>query len=161
MSAQANVKTASLLSLTALTSDVAIGVDKTWDPDGIDANGVARYIDKSVTVQVGRPTFTISVRKPTSGSRMYKVTVKMAIPTLDITSPSTGTGIQPAPSKAYDTSCVMEFMLPERGVFAERNALYAHVASLFFTTINASDGSPTDVTNTPLRNAVVQLEPVW
>jgi len=162
MSAQAAVKTSTLLSMLNLkTTDAAIGVNQTLTPDGIDSKGVARYVDQAQVILVGRSSFSISVRKPTSGSRMYKVTAKYLQPTLDVTSPSTGTGIQPAPSKAYEHQAVLEFMIPERGTVQERSDMFSHVMSLFATSIDASDGSPTDVTNSPLRNAVVMLEPVW
>lgn len=161
MSQQLAVSTSSKISLTGVTTDAAIGIDKTFTPDGIDSAGVARWTDQSQSVLIGRPSLSLSVRKPTSGSRMYKVTMKLVLPTLDISSPSTGTGIQPAPSKAYDTTAVLEVMLPERGVFADRDLIYTTLQSLFYSTINASDGTPTDATNSPLRRAIAFLEPVW
>jgi hypothetical protein len=89
------------------------------------------------------------------------VTAKLVLPTLEQTSPSTMTGIQPAPTKAYDCTCVMEFMLPERSTLAERQKLFSEVASLFARTVNASDGSPTDSTGSPLENAVTTFETVY
>jgi len=55
----------------------------------------------------------------------------------------------------------MEFMLPERSTLAERQKLFSQVASLFARTINASDGSPTDATGSPLENAVTTFEQVY
>jgi hypothetical protein len=71
------------------------------------------------------------------------------------------TGIQPAPTKAYDCTCIMEFFLPERSTLLERQKLFSEVASLFARTVNASDGLPTDVTGSPLENAVTTFENVF
>jgi hypothetical protein len=103
----------------------------------------------------------MSVRPPTKASRVYKVTVKLVLPTLEQTSASTMTGIQPAPTKAYDCACIMEFFLPERSTLLERQTLFSRVASLFARTVNASDGAPTDATGTPVENAVTTFENVY
>lgn len=144
-----------------LTSDAAIGVDRTYDPEGFSLPGVARWVDRSGGIQVGYPAFTLSVRRPTKGSRVFKVTAKLVLPTLETISASTATGIAPAPTKAYDHTCVIEFMLPERGALAERTVLLNNVISLFMSTINASDGSPTDATGSPLRAAVLNFDPPY
>nr|QDH89969.1 MAG: hypothetical protein H1Bulk3020106_000002 [Leviviridae sp.] len=69
--------------------------------------------------------------------------------------------MQPAPTKAYDCSCMMEFLLPERSTLAERNALLSHVRSLFATTIQASDAAPSDSTGSPLTAAVANFDPAY
>jgi hypothetical protein len=144
-----------------ITRQAATGVNRTWSPVGFIQPGVAKWVDRSAGIAVGFPTLTLSVRQPTKASRMYKVTVKMAFPTLDITSPSTGSGIQPQPSKAYECAFIGEFIIPERATLAERTLLLDNLHSLFFSTITASDGAPSDTTGSPLRVAVVDLEPVF
>jgi hypothetical protein len=169
MSAIAAVKISSILdhSLARKTTSATVGVDSTLSPEGINPQGVAKWVNRSITtpnplgVAIGYPALTMSVRPPTKASRISKVTVKLVLPTLEQTSPSTMTGIQPAPTKAYDCSCVMEFMLPERSTLAERQALFSSVASLFLRTINASDDVPTDATASPLEAAVTTLENVY
>jgi hypothetical protein len=159
MPAIAAVKTSSILGPTEITTSATVGVDKTFDPEGFILPGVARWVDRSGGIAIGYPQFSLSVRPPTKASRIFKVTAKLVLPTLEQTSPSTATGIQPAPTKAYDCTCVMEFMLPERSTLAERNALLSHVRSLFITTITASDAVPSDVTGTPLIAAVANFDP--
>jgi hypothetical protein len=163
MSALAAIKLSSILdhSLARLSTSATVGVDKTLNPEGFITPGVARWVDRSGGIAIGYPAFTMSVRPPNKASRIYKVTAKLVLPTLEQTSPSTMTGIQPAPTKAYDCSCVMEFMLPERSTLAERQALFSTVASLFARTINASDGTPTDSTASPLENGVTAFEALW
>lgn len=163
MSAIAAVKLSGIIdhSLARLTTSATVGVDSTLSPEGINPQGVAKWVDRAGGIAIGYPALTMSVRPPTKGSRIYKVAVKLVLPTLEQTSPSTATGIQPAPTKAYDCTCVMEFMLPERSTLLERQTLFSRVASLFARTINASDAVPTDATGTPLENAVTTFENVY
>lgn len=158
MPAIAAIKTSSILSATESTTSATVGVDKTFDPEGFILPGVARWVDRSGGIAIGYPAFTLSVRPPTKASRVYKVTAKVSLPTLEQTSPSTATGIQPAPTKAYDCQCIMEFMLPERSTLVERQALLSHVRSFFATTIQASDALPTDSTGSPLTAAVSNFD---
>jgi hypothetical protein len=169
MSAIAAVKTSSILDFAParLTTSATVGVDSTLSPEGISPQGVAKWVNRAITatnpsgVAVGYPALTMSVRPPTKASRVYKVTAKLVLPTLEQTSPSTMTGIQPAPTKAYDCTCVMEFMLPERSTLLERQTLFSSVTSLFMRLINANDGNPTDATGSPLEAAVTTYENVY
>ena len=163
MSAIAAVKLSGILdhALARLTTSTTVSVDSTLNPEGINPQGIAAWVDRSGGIAIGYPRLTMSVRPPTKASRIYKVQVKLVLPTLEQTSPSTASGIQPAPTKAYDCTCVMEFFLPERSTLAERQKLFSEVASLFARTINASDGAPTDATGTPLENAVTTFETVY
>lgn len=158
MGAFAQMKLSSKVGATVLTTDAAVSVDKTYEPCGYVTPGVARYEDRSGGIACGYPAFTLSVRRPTKASRVFKVTAKLVIPTLEQTSPSTATGIQPAPTKAYDVTAVMDFLLPERSTLAERQMLISQAKSIFFATINASDGVPTDSSATPLIAAIENFD---
>lgn len=157
MSAIAPIKASTILGTTVRTTDAAIGVNHTFDPDGPAAPGVTRWVDRSGGIAVGYPALTLSVRKPSKSSRIYRVTAKVSRPTLD-TVGNAYNGITPGPSVAYSCGCVMEFMLPERSTAAERLALLNDVHSLFVATINASDDVPTDATGTPLLAAVQNFD---
>lgn len=171
MSAIASMKTAQPVSLALVANrldgvlktegDAAIGVSRTFDPEGFQLPGVARWVDRSGGIAVGYPAITLSVRSPTKTSRVYKVTCKVVLPTLEQTSASTATGIQPAPTKSYECTGIMEFLLPERSALWERKALFDTLASLFATTITASDGDPSDATASPLRAAVEDFNPPY
>lgn len=163
MSAIAAVKLSSKLdfALARLTTDAAVGVDSTLSPEGINPQGIASWVDRSGGIAIGYPRLTFSVRPPTKVSRVYKVTAKLVLPTLEQTSASTSTGIQPAPTLAYNCSCLMEFFLPERSTLAERQKLFSEAASLFARVINASDNVPTDSTGSPLETAVTTFENVY
>lgn len=169
MSAIAAVSLSSIIdhAPARLTTSATVGVDDVLSPEGISPQGVAKWVNRSITtpnplgVAIGYPALTMSIRPPTKASRISKVTVKLVLPTLEVTAPSTMTGIQPAPTKAYDCMCVMEFMLPERSTLAERQSLFSQCASLFARLINANDGTPTNATGSPLEAAVTTLENVY
>lgn len=163
MAAIASIFTSSIIDIAAFirTNDPAFASNIRLDPEGFKAPGVSRWVDRSGGIAIGYPAFTMQVRPPTQASRVYKVTAKLVIPTLEVTAPSTSTGIQPAPTKAYDLTCVMEFMLPERSTLAERDKLLSMVKSLLVAQINASDDSPTQLTGSPVAAAVRTFEDVF
>jgi len=161
MPAIADIKLSSILSTTHLTTSATIGVDKTLSPEGFNLPGVAKWVDRSGGIAIGYPALTMSTRAPNKDSRVTRVQAKLVIPTLEQTSASTSTGIQPAPTKAYDCTMNLEFMLPERSTLAERTALFNLAASLFASTITASDAAPSDSTGSPLSAAVLNGESVY
>lgn len=107
-------------------------VNRTMSPVTIDGSGVAWWANRSGGIAVGFDILSASVRSPqgTNPNRVYRVNLKLALPTLEVTSPSTGTGIQPAPTKAYDNVFIGEFLLPERGTLQNRKDLLAMVKDL-------------------------------
>jgi hypothetical protein len=157
MGAIAPVKTSSIIGTVDTTTSATVSVDKTFDPEGFIAPGVARWVDRAAGVAVLFPFMTLSVRPPTKASRIYRVTAKIGLPTGE-TVGNAYNGITPPPTPAYTVLCVMEFMLPERSTSAERTALLSHVRSLFATTINASDAAPSDATGSPLIAAVTNFD---
>jgi hypothetical protein len=80
---------------------------------------------------------------------------------METTSASTMTGINPAPTKAYDCTFIGEFFLPERSTLIERQTLFSRASTLFAQLVNASDGTPTDSTGSPLEAAVTTFENVY
>lgn len=149
------------LGTTVRSNDAAVGVNRTFDPDGFKLPGVVRWVDRSGGISIGYPAIELSVRRPVNGSKVYRVTMTVSLPTLEQTSPSTASGIQPAPTKAYECFCKMEFLLPERSLLWERSALFDTVHSLFASTINASDDAPTDATGAVLKAAVENFDPPY
>lgn len=99
-------------------------VQHTFGPVNI-IDDVARWADRVNGISVGFPTLTHSLRSPTKGSRAYKLTTKVVLPVLEVTSPATGTGIQPAPTKAYDLIATVEIVMPERSTKQQRQDILA------------------------------------
>jgi hypothetical protein len=161
MAVRADIKVSSLLGALEITTSATIGVDRTLSPEGFAPNGVIRWVDRSGGIALLYPSLTMLLRPPTKGSRVYRLSTKYSIPTGDITSPSTASGIQPQPSVAYACQHFGEWVLPERSTLAERLALFSNVRSLYATTIQASDAVPSDATGSPFLAAVSNYDAVF
>lgn len=125
----------SAIAALTIADGQATPVNHTFNPVTIDANGVAKWADRSGGIALGYPTVTMSVRQPTKGSRATKVSLKVWTPILEVTSPSTMTGIQPAPTKAYDLLATIDLVLPERSTLAQRNDILAYVKNLMANSV--------------------------
>lgn len=111
----------------ALLDGQSTPVSHTFAPVTIDQNGVAKWADRSTGISVGFPTISYSLKNPNQGSRAYKIAAKVVLPVLEQTSPSTATGIQPAPTVAYNLIANVELVLPERSTLLDRKNLIAYV----------------------------------
>lgn len=119
------------ISSIVLADGQATPVNHTFGPDSI-VGDVASWLDRSNGIAIGFPNLSVSLRKPSkkSTSRMYNVTIKLVVPTLEVTSPSTSTGIQPAPTRAFDCTFIGTFLVPERAAKSNRQDLLAYVKNL-------------------------------
>lgn len=99
----------------------------TFAPVTIDAQGVAKWADRSGGISVGFPALSYSLKSPSGNSKSYKMTAKVTLPVLEQTSPSTSTGIQPAPTVAYNLIANVELVLPERSTLQDRKNLLAYM----------------------------------
>jgi len=153
-----DIKISKNLSLVVKTDEAAVGPEITLSPDGFILPGVAKWVDRSGGILIGYPAFTLSVRNPTRDSRVTRVVAKLVIPTLEQTSASTMTGIQPAPTKAYDLIANMEFVIPDRSSLTEREDFLSKVVSLLSKTVTASDDDPSVLTKSPLVPAILTQE---
>lgn len=113
-----------------LNDGQATPVAHTFGTVNKDSSGVAKWADRVGGIALGYPVVTMSVREPVKDSRNYKVMIKIAVPTLEVTSPSTATGIQPAPTLAYAHLATINLIMPERGALAERKDLLAYLKNL-------------------------------
>lgn len=113
-------------------------VAKTFSPVNIDQAGVAKWADRSGGVALGFPTVTYSMKTPNQSSRAYKLTAKVNLPVLEQTSPSTATGIQPAPTLAYNVLATVEFAMPERSTQQQRKDVRAFMANFIANAVVTS-----------------------
>lgn len=118
-----------MTAIAALTiaDGAATPANHTFSPVNIDQGGVAKWADRSGGIAIGYPAVTFSMRMPSKGSRNYKVSSRCVLPILEVTSPSTATGIQPAPTLAYNLIANLEFVLPERSTLAQRSDVLAYI----------------------------------
>jgi hypothetical protein len=112
-----------------INDGAATPVAHTFSPVGVEGV-VATHADRSAGIPVGYGNIAISLRKPASGSGVYKASIKILVPTLEQTSPSTATGIQPAPTVAYTTAMHLDFLLPARSSLQNRKDILAYAKNL-------------------------------
>lgn len=96
-----------------------------------DGSLVAKWQERTAAYSIGYSDLTVVSRPAMGGQSLQTMSLKLVIPTLDVTSPATGTGIQPAPSVAYNTEVKVEAKLPTRGAVAERWEIHARAVSAF------------------------------
>jgi len=122
-------------------------VNHSFSPVKIDVQGVASLADRSNGIAIGFPQISLLVRNSSKTSKNFRVSAKIVVPTLEATSPSTATGIQPAPTKAYDCLATIEFVLPERSTTLERENVLAYVKNF--------------LANANVTNAVTSFEAIY
>lgn len=125
-------------------------LDHTFSPVRVDASAVAKLVDRSGGIAAGFPVITLQLREPVgnnSKSRIYKATVKVFVPVLEVSAPSTASGFQPAPTVAYTQASTHEFLIPERSTPADRADIYAYSKNLLAHAVVAS--------------MILNLEPVY
>lgn len=125
-------------TLATLTIDdgQATPVAHPFTPLTINSGGITTFIDRTGGIPLGFCKLDLSLRQPpdakpgqNSSGRVYKAMLRLFVPTLEQTSASTSTGIQPAPTKAFDHIATVQFFLPERGTTQNRKDLLALVTN--------------------------------
>lgn len=124
------------LATVTINDDQATPVAHSFTPLSIDSGGVATFIDRTGGIPLGFCKLDLSLRQPpaaktgqSSAGRIYKAVLRLFVPTLEQTSASTSTGIQPAPTKAFDHMATVQFFLPERGTTQNRKDLLALITN--------------------------------
>lgn len=110
-----------------INDGAATPVAHTFAPVNVVGNK-ASYADRSGGIPVGYYTLEIVVRPPVSNepsSRQYLAVLRTVTPVLEVTSPSTASGIQPAPTVGYKLSAKTEYLMHERSTLQNRKDLNA------------------------------------
>jgi hypothetical protein len=105
-----------------LTDGATTPVNRVFNPAKQDGD-VYRWDYRGGGIVAGYGQLTISTRLPSKNAKTTKVQVKLVNPILEVTSPSTSTGIQPAPTVAYNNTLDLTFTLHERSALQERKDL--------------------------------------
>lgn len=85
--------------------------------------------DRSGGIPAGYHRITLQQRGPTKDSKAMKYTLRIWHKTLEQTSASTATGIQPAPTEAYSCFFAGDFTMPMRATEQNRKDLVAFVTN--------------------------------
>lgn len=137
----------SAIATLTLADGAATPVNHTFAPVNIDQAGVAKWADRSGGIALGFPVVSLSLRSPSKTSRNFRLTAKVVTPVLEVTSPSTATGIQPAPTLAYNVTANIDIVLPERSTVQQRKDLAAFMKNF--------------LANAVITNAVESFESVY
>lgn len=112
-----------------LTDAATTPVNRVYYP-AMSKEGALTFVDRTQAVSIGQNRLTLEQRVPTRQLRSHKVAWKLETPILEQTSPSTATGIQPAPTVAYSLIGKVEFVFPDRCTLQERKDILAQVRDL-------------------------------
>lgn len=91
------------------------------------------FTDRAAGVAAGFNTISVVTRYGSASNMGQRVSVKLVAPTLAVTAPSGGTGVQPNPTQAYATLFSFEFLLPNASDSAARKNIYAFAKNLLAT----------------------------
>jgi len=91
---------------------------------------VLNYVDRTQAIAAGQNKLSVSQVASSASSPTYKVKWKLVNPVLAQSSPSTASGIQPAPQVAYTNLATIDFVLHERATAQERKDLLAQLRDL-------------------------------
>lgn len=114
------------------------------------------FEDRSGGIAIGFPLVTCRFRRPISAGngtgsdankRVYRIQLNLNQPVLEVTSASTGTGIQPAPTVAYVLRTNTEWVFPERSTLQNRKDQVALFANL--------------LANNDVKKVLQDLESFW
>lgn len=151
-----------VMPLTALTNSATVATDGTLSPAGIlMPQGISRWVDRRGGIPEGYPALTFSLRPPTKTSRLYRVFAKFVYPVLESNLGPAANGITPGPTKAYDLTANLEFLIPQRATSVDRQIFLSYLVGLMVKNLKASDLSPAQDTGSPLVAGILDTEGVY
>lgn len=124
---------AAIASVT-LTDAATTPVNRVFSPTKKDKDMVI-YHNRASGIVVGFDAFSINTRQADKTTKATKVTLKLVTPILEQTSPSTASGIQPAPTVAYNLIANVELVLPDRSSLQNRKDLLAMIRDALSETL--------------------------
>lgn len=110
-------------STITLTDAATTPVNHVFSP--ITKKGeVLFWVDRTATsVPIGQDQLSLLQRVPGKQSKSYKFSWKLNKKTLEQTSPSTSTGVQPQPTLAFENVLALDIVCHERSSLQERKDL--------------------------------------
>ena len=107
-------------------------------------DNVLFWRDRTQAIAVGQNVLSCAQKVPSANSPTYKMSWKLELPVLAVTAPTTGTGIQPAPSVAYKNIVTMDLVMHERSTLQERKDALAQIRDLIDEAIVTSQAQDLD-----------------
>lgn len=115
------------IAAITLTDGATTPVNRVFSPSKRIDEKTYLWLNRASGIAIGFDRLAIMQRPGENGKGAAKVTIKLVTPILEQTSPSTATGIQPAPTVAYEPFCSIDFVLPDRSVKQDRKNLLAMI----------------------------------
>lgn len=119
------------LSNIVLADALATPVNHTFEPQGMDKDGILWSVDRSQANAIGYWRISIEVKQPpvpkpgeNSANRSHRVRVGLHEPVLETFGDSSASGILPAPTLAYIPRSFIEYVIPERATSQNRKDLW-------------------------------------
>jgi hypothetical protein len=105
------------------------------------------YNDRTATsVAIGQNVLSLQQKTPSKSSKNTRFSWKLTCPTLEQTSPSTSTGIQPAPTLAYNNIVTLDLIFNERATQQERKDALAMMRDLIDEAIVTNEANDLEIT---------------
>lgn len=125
------------IAAITLTDGASTPINHVFDPSSILAD-TANFANRAGGVFVGNELLSIRVVEPTSSRAFGRVILRLTMPTLEVTAGNTGSGIQAAPTKAYDNFLEVTFRFHGRSTEQERKNMRVMLIDLLGESIAVS-----------------------
>lgn len=104
-------------------------VNHTFTPRRIDAKGVASWFDMVSGIPLGYPSITHALNEPDLRQRRvnFNSTSKLVVPIMEVTSASTGTGINPGPTIGHQMIANITTSISHRSARDDRKDFLAYI----------------------------------
>lgn len=113
-----------------LTDAESTPINRVYKPSQNRPGDPLSWRDSMQTIYAGQAKLTLVQRMADAKAKTTKVQWRLETPILEQTSPSTSTGIQPAPTVAYIPLVELDFVLPDRATLQDRKNLLSMVRDL-------------------------------
>lgn len=150
-------ETTKLAAITLVTDSATVGKTRTFVPLGYNKAGDTVWEHQVSDNPRSNSRITLKWTLPNATAKNYKLDALIETPIMETPASGSLSGYIPEAKVAYTLRSKHTFWMPDRSSLNERIALINISASLYATTITASDGNPSDATNSPLYAAVTAL----
>lgn len=120
-----------------INDGAATPVSHTFNP-ARQSGDLFEWADRAIGVAAGFNKISVLTRYGQPSNAGQRITLKVSAPTLAVTAPASGTGIQPNPVAAYTSLATIEFMIPNAADSAARANILAFVKNLMATAFVAN-----------------------
>lgn len=110
------------------------------------ANEPSALLEKSAGIYVGFEKLSVLVRRSES-NKATRVSLQLVVPTLAVTAPSTGSGIQPNPTVAYTVIGKVDFVFPDSCTLQDRDDMRTLLSNALL--------------NSTIADAVENMSPIY